>query len=140
VWQPGREHRDAEDHPERDPERVSIPDLSDRILKIEELRDQYIDRDQQQDDRDARLDQALRIREEARLSLRDHLAVRFLMFLSAPWALLPHPRDLRKGRYSAAMRSSRCNAPLTARAAGPAYRSPRRIAITSAAPASRSTT
>jgi hypothetical protein len=68
-----REHRDAEEDPDRDPERISLLDLPPGVLEIEQLGDQDVDRDQQQDDGDAGLDQPLRIRKEARLRLREDL-------------------------------------------------------------------
>ena len=136
----GGEHPDAEDHPDCDPHGVPVTEPAEGILEIEETRDEHVDRDQQQDHRDRRLDQPLGIGEEARLSLRDDFAGSLFVVLSAWWALLPHAPDVRKDRYSVAMRSRRCNAPLTASASGAAWRSPRRMAKTRAAPASRSTT
>ena len=94
----GGEHADAEGHPDRDPDRIPFPDLVDRVLQVEQLRDQNVDRDEQEDDRDSRRDQPFRVRKEARLRLRDDFVGRLFMLRSALLALLPHRWDVRKRR------------------------------------------
>jgi hypothetical protein len=114
----GGEHRDAEGNAGSDPHRVPLVDLAERVLEVEQLGNQNVDRDQQQDDGDRRLDEPLRVGEEAGLSLRDPLMRGLFLLLSAWRALLPHAPDVRKVDYSVATRSRRCSALLTTWATG----------------------
>ena len=60
----------------RDPDRVAVPDLVQRVLEADDLRNQDIDRDRQQDDGDRRSGSSrFGVCEEAGLVLRDSSAV-----------------------------------------------------------------
>ncbi len=138
-----RDVREEGEHVEgerdRDPDRVGVAELVERVLGVEDLRQEDVDRRHQEQDDDQRLCDPFRIGEEGGLGLLalllEHLQVAIHHVL-----VVPHRPEYWHVRQPLATRSSRCTAALIRSASGSTSGSPRRTSATSAAPAARSIT